>query len=183
MTTKTILTTTALSLLLATSALAQTETAPPPTEEMATDGMMGAEASAPRILEEMTVGDLTGTDVMDSNAESIGSISDVVQGVSEAEAVIGIGGFLGIGSYDVALPISDLNYNADEEAVSVKLTREELEALPEYEDAGTEPLAAETPLSSLMVAQDGMDAPAATDAPVMDAPAVDAEPQDENSSN
>lgn len=140
--------------------------------------MMGAEENAPLTLEEMTVGDLTGTDVMDSNAESISSINDVVQGVSEAEAVIGIGGFLGIGRYDVALPISDLNYNADEEAVSVSLTREELDALPEYKDTGAEPLEAETPLSSLMVAQDGMDAPAATDAP-----AVDAELQDKNSNN
>lgn len=139
---------------------------------------MGAEENAPLTLEEMTVGDLTGTDVMDSNAESISSINDVVQGVSEAEAVIGIGGFLGIGRYDVALPISDLNYNADEEAVSVSLTREELDALPEYKDTGAEPLEAETPLSSLMVAQDGMDAPAATDAP-----AVDAELQDKNSNN
>ncbi|MBQ2259769.1 MAG: PRC-barrel domain-containing protein [Loktanella sp.] len=180
MTTKTFLTTTALSVLLATSAVAQTAdgTAAPmdDTAPMATDGMMDAEVMAPQSLEEMTVGDLTGTDVIDANGDSIGSIRDVIQGAGEAEAVVGIGGFLGIGRYDVALPLSDLNYNPEDRAISVTLTREELEALPEYEAGDIEPLPAETPLSSMIVddmgTSDAPDAPA-TDAPMTDAPAAD----------
>ncbi len=195
MTTKTLLTSTALSLLLATSVAAQTDTGTtPPANDpamtapadgaapMANDGMMDAE---PQTLEEMTVGDLTGTDVMDANGDSIGSIRDVVQGVGEAEAVVGIGGFLGIGRYDVALPISDLNYNAADRVISVTLTREELEAMPEYDGADIEPLPADVQLSTLIVdtAPAGApttDAPAttapapATDAPATDAPATDA---------
>lgn len=198
MTTKNLLTTTALSLLLATSVAAQTDTGTtPPAQDpamtapaddaapMANDSMTDA---APQTLEEMTVGDLTGTDVMDANGDSIGSIRDVVQGAGEAEAVVGIGGFLGIGRYDVALPLSDLNYNAADQVISVTLTREELEAMPEYDGADIEPLPADVQLSTLIVdtapaGAPATDAPAtttpapaapATDAPATDAPATDA---------
>lgn len=189
MTTKTFLTTTALGLLLATSTVAQTTTETPPapaedtaptdgTAPMADDMMTDADMMEPQTLEEMTVGDLTGTDVIDANGDSIGSIQNVVQGGTEAEAVVGIGGFLGIGRYDVALPLSDLNYNPEDQSISVTLTREELEALPEYTETDVEPLPAETPLSSMIMAPAATDAPTTTDAPATDAPAMDAPAMD-----
>lgn len=180
MTLKNLMTTTALSLLLATSVVAQTgsgTTAPADgTAPVATDGMTDADSMAPQSLSEMTVGDLNGTDVKDANGESIGAITDVVQGMSEGEAVVGIGGFLGIGQYDVALPLSELSYNAADEVISVSLMREELEAMPEYDGTDKEPLPPETQLSTLMDETPdaaATDAPA-TDAPVTDAPATDA---------
>ncbi|MFU8864283.1 MAG: PRC-barrel domain-containing protein [Rhodobacterales bacterium] len=184
------LTTTALTLLLATPVVAQTGTGTPPAGEPAmnqpVDGAapMGADdaMTQPQSLSEMTVGDLTGTDVMDAAGDSIGSIRDVVQGMGEAEAVIGIGGFLGIGRHDVALPLSDLSFNAADQVISVSMTREELEAMPEYDGTDIEPLPDDVQLSTLIddtpdagapTGTTGTDAPA-TDAPATDAPATDA---------
>lgn len=184
------LTTTALTLLLATPVVAQTDTGTPPAGEpgmnQPLDGAapMGADdaMTQPQSLSEMTVGDLTGTDVVDATGDSIGSIRDVVQGMGEAEAVIGIGGFLGIGRYDVALPLSDLSFNAADQVISVSMTREELEAMPEYDGADIEPLPDDVQLSTLIddtpeagapTGTTGTDAPA-TDAPATDAPATDA---------
>jgi hypothetical protein len=190
MTIKTLMTSSALSLLLATSVVAQTSdstTAPADgasplapadsTAPMASDSVMD---SAPQSLAEMTVGDLNGTNVVDGNGDSIGRITNVVQGPSEGEAVIGIGGFLGIGRYDVALPLSDLSYNGDERAVSVSLTREQLEAMPEYDSSEAEPLPAETQVSTLINDNPAAGAPATSapapsnTAPMTDSPATDA---------
>jgi hypothetical protein len=178
MTIKTLMTTSALSLLLATSAIAQTGTTTAPadtTVPMAGDS--ATDTMAPQSLSEMTVGDLNGTDVMDANGDNIGKITDVVQGTSEGEAVLGIGGFLGIGRYDVALPLSDLSYNAQDRVISVSLTREELEAMPEYDGTDREPLPADTQLSTLMDDTPDAAAPVTnvpeTDAPVTDAPVTD----------
>lgn len=189
------LTTTALTLLLATPIVAQTGTATPPADEPAMNQQaddaapLGADdtMTQPQSLSEMTVGDLTGTDVVDATGDSIGSILDVVQGTGEGEAVIGIGGFLGIGRYDVALPLSDLSFNAADGVISVSMTREELEAMPEHDGADIEPLPEDVQLSTLMddtpragepTGTTGTDAPVtdmpATDAPAADAPAADA---------
>ncbi|MCD1625414.1 MAG: PRC-barrel domain-containing protein [Paracoccaceae bacterium] len=189
MTIKTLMTTSALSLLLATSAIAQTDSTTAPADNTAPmAGDSATDTMAPQSLSEMTVGDLNGTDVMDANGDSIGNITDVVQGTNDGEAVVGIGGFLGIGQYDVALPLSDLSYNAADQVISVSLTREELEAMPEYDGTDREPLPADTQLSTLMddtpdVAVPATDAPAtdapATEAPEADAPEADAPEADE----
>jgi hypothetical protein len=184
MTIKTLMTTSALSLLLATSAIAQTDSTTAPADStvpMAGDSAI--DTMAPQSLSEMTVGDLNGTDVMDANSDKIGNITDVVQGTNEGQAVLGIGGFLGIGQYDVALSLSDLTYNAEDQVISVSLTREELEAMPEYDGTDREPLPADTRLSTLMddtpdAAAPTTDAPA-TDAPATDAPATDAPATDD----
>lgn len=173
MTIKTLMTTSALSLLLATSVVAQTATgttAPSDgTAPMATD----AETAAPQDLSGMTVGDLNGTDVVDATGDTIGTIKDVVQGPDAGEAIVGIGGFLGLGQYEVALPLSDLSYDAEAEAIAVTLTREELEAKPEYDAAGRESLPADTQLVTLMGEESGASS-SMSDAPASDAPADDA---------
>jgi hypothetical protein len=178
MTIKTLMTTSALSLLLATSAIAQTATTTAPTDStVPMAGDSATDTMVPQSLSEMTVGDLNGTDVMDANGDNIGKITDVVQGTNEGEAVLGIGGFLGIGRYDVALPLSDLSYNAQDRVISVSLTREELEAMPEYDGTDREPLPADTQLSTLMDDTPDAAAPVTnvpeTDAPVTDAPVTD----------
>ena len=188
MTLKTLMTTTALSLLLATSVTAQSGTGTQ--TDTGTTTTAPAESTAPTATNEgavvpsslsgMTVGDLNGTDVIDASGETIGTIKEVVQGPGAAEAVIGIGGFLGLGQYEVALPLNDLSYEAEAEAIAVTLTREELEAKPEYDAAGRETLPADTQLATLMEDDAPMpaaDAPAGdaleSDAPVTEAPAGD----------
>lgn len=192
MTLKMFMTTTALGLVLATSALAQsgtdagtgtTTTAP---AESTAPTATNEGAVVPSSLSGMTVGDLNGTDVIDASGETIGTIKQVVQGPGAAEAVVGIGGFLGLGQYEVALPLNDLSYEAEAEAIAVTLTREELEAKPEYDAAGRETLPADTQLATLMEDDAPLpagdapagDAPAELDGPVTEAPAMQAPPSD-----
>ena len=177
MTIKTLMTTSALSLLLATAAVAQTadSTAPAPApmagDSAPMDSTAGIDPAAPQDLSEMTVGDLTGTDVIDANGDSIGTINDVVQGPAAGEAVVGIGGFLGIGRHDVALPLGDLSYDPETGAVLVDLTRETLEAMPEHDSAARESLPAETQLAMLLPDHAAPVTPAAP-APAPQAPAA-----------
>ena len=65
----------------------------------------------------------------------IGSISDLIVDGDTGEmkaAIIGVGGFLGIGQKQIALPWADLTINSDAQEITSDLTREEAEAAPEY---------------------------------------------------
>lgn len=171
MTSKTFLTTTALSLLLATSAFAQSDSTAPATEEnpvingatddgtmapaatdntMATDGMASDAMEEPQSIAEMTVGEFLGLDVVSDAGEDVGEIDYVIAGASEPEAVIGIGGFLGLGEYTVALPLSDFTFNAENRTLMVNRTEEELEAMPEFDESGVEGLDDDVALATLM---------------------------------
>jgi sporulation protein YlmC with PRC-barrel domain len=62
--------------------------------------------------------DLIGTRVVSANNESIGDINDVIldhKGQVMA-AVVGVGGFLGIGEKDVAVPFGSLEFMNDQQA-------------------------------------------------------------------
>ena len=82
--------------------------------------------------------------------------------------------------------MSELTYEAETEAIAVTLTREELEAEPEYDPAGQESLPADTQLTTLMGGADASspaaEAPADPetdlDGPVTEAPAMEAPPTD-----
>jgi len=88
----------------------------------------------------LTAEQLQGAPVYDANNERIGDISELVVGADGTitEAVIDIGGFLGIGAKPVALnfeQIQVMTEDGDGSGVRVQLTatEEELEAMPEYE--------------------------------------------------
>jgi hypothetical protein len=57
---------------------------------------------------------LKGLNVYNSNNEKIGDIDDLIvdQTGKVAAVVIGVGGFLGLGEHDVAVPISELKWDA-----------------------------------------------------------------------
>lgn len=85
-----------------------------------------------------TADDLQGADVYDATGESIGSVNDLVlEGDSEiTHALVDVGGFLGMGSHTVALPIEDLTVTRDADGtarVQTGLSREQLEAMPAHE--------------------------------------------------
>lgn len=93
-------------------------------------------------LASMTVGDLLGKDVIEANGETIGEIDYIVVDGGKLSAVIGIGGFLGLGEYTVAIPVSELEPSAEDEN-ALKLTRwteSELESQPEFDESGVESL-------------------------------------------
>ncbi|MBB4041484.1 sporulation protein YlmC with PRC-barrel domain [Microvirga flocculans] len=67
--------------------------------------------------DQMMASDLIGTRVISANNESIGDINDVILGRDGRvmAAVVGVGGFLGIGEKDVAVPFSALEFLTDQQ--------------------------------------------------------------------
>lgn len=76
-----------------------------------------------------------GTAVYNATGENIGTIEDVMldkMSNSIMFAVIGFGGFLGIGEKFHAIPWSTLDYSGDMAGYVVPFTREQLEKAPVY---------------------------------------------------
>ena len=76
-----------------------------------------------------------GTDVYNTAGDSIGTIEDVMLDKTSNGimfAVIGFGGFLGIGEKDHAVPWSTLDYDSDRGGYVVPFTKEQLHAAPSY---------------------------------------------------
>jgi len=97
--------------LSAAGAYAQTTTAPanPP----AAAAPRVTQANAPAQMKDVTqilASDVVKSDVYDPQENKIGTIDDVLmsRNGSPEQAIIGVGGFLGIGEKDVSIPFSDL---------------------------------------------------------------------------
>ena len=87
----------------------------------------------------MVAADLEGAVVYDETDAEIGEVSEIIlsaDGKAE-KAVIDVGGFLGLGEKSVAVPFKDLALMKTEVdgdiVVYVSATKEELEAMPEFE--------------------------------------------------
>lgn len=82
----------------------------------------------------MTIDQVEEGSVYDSTGERIGEVDDVLIGADGSSMAVSldVGGFIGIGEKDVVIPVDDLS--PTENGFSVNMTREQLEALPEYED-------------------------------------------------
>ncbi len=93
----------------------------------------------------MSVGDIVGMDVHSTAGEGendVGEIDYIIQAADGYEAVIGIGGFLGLGEYTVALPLGAFSINPEDENQLLLdgFTEEELEAMPEIDESELEAL-------------------------------------------
>ena len=79
---------------------------------------------------------LLGTKVRNANKESIGKINEIYldKDAKITVVVVSVGGFLGVGSKDVAVKWSDLTFGQDDTSVvlTTSLTKEALMALPDY---------------------------------------------------
>lgn len=74
-----------------------------------------------------------GTDVNDSMGNTIGKVEDIILEKTDNKimfAVVGFGGFLGVGEKFHPVPWSVLDYDPDQSAFIVPFTREQLEAAP-----------------------------------------------------
>lgn len=74
-----------------------------------------------------------GTDVYNSDGKKIGKVEDIVLDKTDNSimfAVVGFGGFLGLGEKFHPLPWATLDYDTEQEGYVVPFTREELEAAP-----------------------------------------------------
>ena len=109
-----------------------TGAAMPERTPMVRDGFM---AATPEI---MTAEMLTGARVYDANDEWIGEIGKLVLDESGqiTDAVIDVGGFLGIGEKPVALPIGQIDIlkqeNGDELRVYIGQSKDDLKAMPAF---------------------------------------------------
>ncbi len=117
------------------------------------DTSMGAEtdmAAEPASLNEMTVDQVVGTSVVGIDDEDVGEIDYVVEQTDGLAFVIGVGGFLGLGEYTVAIPADQFSMNADGDLALTSMTKEELEAMPEFNEEGVEGLDGELVIGDLM---------------------------------
>jgi hypothetical protein len=102
--------------MCATGAYAQMTTAPsnPPASTTAPGTAPRAtQANAPaqtKELNQLLASDVVKSDVYDTHENKIGTIDDVLMSKngSPEQAIIGVGGFLGMGEKDVAIPFSEL---------------------------------------------------------------------------
>lgn len=107
---------------------------------------------------------VTGATVMSPDGETVGSISDLIldnDNGKMAAAVIGVGGFLGIGEKKIAVPWDRLVINYDANQITSDLSRAEADAAPEYVFRDREPL----PPVDVVPAVDPAAAPAVAPAP------------------
>ncbi|MDG4878628.1 PRC-barrel domain-containing protein [Mesorhizobium sp. WSM4935] len=165
---RTLFATTAIATLLATGALAQTTPAPaqPAPAAESTAPVPRAEGALMTNIIGESVYNGTGDD-----AQDIGKVDDVVFDSSgnAKSAIIGVGGFLGVGKKDVAFDYSKLEWaekNGDRWLVA-KTTKDELNAQAAFDRKAYDPAPAQTTDATQ---------PATTDTGTAQAPAQPAQP-------
>lgn len=77
-----------------------------------------------------------GKSVLNDKNERIGSVDDIVIAPDKAVsyAIVGVGGFLGAGKHDVAIPVSQIEL-VNDNFVLAGATRDALKAMPPFEYA------------------------------------------------
>ena len=92
-------------------------------------------------LRDVTVGwsakrQILGQSIYNDKGEAIGKADDIIIAPDKAVsyAIIGAGGFLGVGKHDVAIPVSQLK-QSDGNIVLAGATKEAIKAMPPFEYA------------------------------------------------
>ena len=77
---------------------------------------------------------ILGEAVYNDTGEKIGSIEDLIltPDAKVSYAIVGVGGFLGLGRHDVAIPVGQLK-NPNGKLVVTGATKDALKAMPEFE--------------------------------------------------
>lgn len=102
-----------------------------------------AAPGAPPADNAASVGELIGDTVATASGDTIGQIDDVVTIRGEIMAIVGVGGFLGFGEHDVALPVTELTLQQD--SVAAKgYTRDQVKSMRAYRPEAAEPLRTDT---------------------------------------
>ena len=78
-----------------------------------------------------------GKTVFNDGGDSIGKVDDIIVAPDKAVsyAIIGAGGFLGVGRHDVAIPVSQIKQQSDGKFVLAGATKDALKAMPPFEYA------------------------------------------------
>ena len=147
---RTIIAATAVSALALTSALAQSTTEPlknptaaqtpgATTTTMAPSASTQAAFVARQAPDQWLASKFTGTDVIGAKEEKIGDVSDILfdKDGKILAYVVGVGGFLGIGSKNVAIAPASFQLvsgkNASDYKLRLSMTKDELKAAAAFE--------------------------------------------------
>ena len=135
---KNILATASLLALMTAPSFAQEATTPPTNAAPAEQNEMMPEKTA-AYSGDISAAKLMGKSVLNSAGESVGDINDLrIDSSGKIDGVIvGVGGFLGLGEKNVALPFDQLAFarNADGDLkVTAKVTKESLQSAPEWKN-------------------------------------------------
>lgn len=78
-----------------------------------------------------------GKTIFNDSGDGIGEVDDIIVSPDKAVsyAVIGVGGFLGVGRHDVAIPVGQLKQQSDGKFVLAGATKDALKAMPPFEYA------------------------------------------------
>ncbi|GHF55113.1 PRC-barrel domain-containing protein [Seohaeicola zhoushanensis] len=110
------------------------------TQAAATDNSVQYEGYAAANMEDLTAEMLTGAPAYDANNEWIGEVSELILSDEGkiTHSVVDVGGFLGIGEKPVELSMDELQIlredGGDDVRVYIAMTKEQLEAMPTYEN-------------------------------------------------
>lgn len=112
------------------------------------DGIDGMGDHGDNALMSMTPDELNGMEVIGSDGESIGDISEVVGSLTddEAYAVVSHGGVLGIGAHEFVIPLSEL-MSVNEDQVRAEFNESEAEMRPDYDSDSYAELESDRPVS------------------------------------
>ncbi|CAN1724543.1 PRC-barrel domain-containing protein [Hyphomicrobium sp. 1Nfss2.1] len=129
--------TAALIAALSAPALAQTATSPAVQEPNNAAAETIAEKMASPAAGDISANKLINESVKNAANESIGDINDVLISTDGkvAAVIVGVGGFLGLGEKDVALPFDQLRFAKASDGkltVSTGMTKAALESAPQY---------------------------------------------------
>ena len=135
--------------LMVSTALAQNPSPPSattPSASPSTGSTMSTGASQQTITQQSSgqwlFSKFNGTDVIGANDEKIGDVSDVLFDKSgKVDAlIVGVGGFLGIGSKDVALPVTSFQVvpgnNGAAEKLRLSMSKDQLQQMAEFKPLG-----------------------------------------------
>lgn len=78
-----------------------------------------------------------GKTVFNDGGDRIGKVDDIIVAPDKAVsyAIIGAGGFLGVGRHDVAIPVSQIKQQSDGKFILAGATKDALKAMPPFEYA------------------------------------------------
>ena len=86
---------------------------------------------------EVSTNEIVGQTLYGSEGEEIGEVSNVVmsQSSKQAAAVVGVGGFLGIGEREVTIPLDQIRRGQDNR-LTTSMTKDQIAQLPQHEEGG-----------------------------------------------
>lgn len=132
--TKTLLRSTALAVVLGFAGPAVVLAETPSTQAAAQS------ASTVKDVDHQRAEEIIGTDVVGSNGDVIGDITDLVIGPdgNVTHAIIAVGGVLGIGETDVVVPYERAKPTSQDGMVRVSISEDELKAMPRFDYGKTD---------------------------------------------